>query len=82
MFLSDEEIPLASRYHIETASLNWLSENAISIFFMNETLQTLMEIFTEMITLIFNCQITPDIKFVKNLKKNDDFNLRRCWCII
>ena len=65
MFLSDEEIPLASRYHIETASLNWLSEYAISIFFMNETLQTLMEILTEIITLIFNYQITPDIKLVK-----------------
>ena len=50
MFLSDEEIPLAPRYHIEAASLNWFSENTISVFFMNETLQTLMEILTEMIT--------------------------------
>ena len=33
MFLSDEEIPLASRYHIEAASLNWFSENTISVFF-------------------------------------------------
>ena len=32
-------------------------------------MQTLMEILTEMITLIFDYQITPDIKLVKNLKK-------------
>ena len=51
--------------HIDTASLNWFSENTISIFFMNETLQTLMEILTEMITLVFNYQITPDNKLVK-----------------
>ena len=80
MLLTDEEIPLASRYHIETASLNWLSENAISIFFMNETLQTLMEILTEIITLIFNYQIPPDIKLVKHLK--NDFNVRSCRYII